>query len=140
METTVKKTTNEFLKNIAEPFEQEDVKFLITVFPKGFDGYPIKTVEWTEDVEIKDDRQYFYTLNPRKEIPVNNKGKITQGSKKTVAFANGLFADIDYGEKGHKKESGYETLEEVLVVFSNDGLLEKRDADPSDDPPEGTAP
>src|SRR6056297_172720 len=81
--------------------------FLLTVFSPGPAARPTQTLVWTADTYLQDDRQYYYTPNPRSFIPKDKQGKITQGDKSTVAYANAFFAEIDYGVDGHQKERGY---------------------------------
>ncbi|HPJ13073.1 MAG TPA: hypothetical protein PLV00_06790 [Caldisericia bacterium] len=112
-----KDTANNFLDFISSGFEPGETKFLITLFPPGMDAYPINTFEYTPDFYVKDDMQYYFTPNPRKELPIKDNGKASQGGKKSVEYANCLFADIDYGDDGHKKDSFYQTKEDVLTAL-----------------------
>jgi len=114
---TDKNTARDMLSILSDGLEETGVRFLVTAFTPGMEARPVKTFEWTENIYLKEDLQYYFTPNPRGKLPVNANGKVTQGGKKDVAYANCLFVDIDYGSEGHKKGSFYSSEEEVLSAM-----------------------
>src|SRR6056297_852681 len=98
---------NEFFQELLETCDN-DGKIILRTAPAGKDSDLTGAFKYEGDIELKDDLQYYYTVNPRKAF--NGKG---QGTKQEVCHLIALYADIDYGETGHKKKSFYETREEA---------------------------
>ncbi len=75
-------------------------------FFREFDG----TVDLNEDFNI------YYTLNPRDAMKSFSKG---QGTKDDIKKVVGFFCDLDCGAEGHTTESFYKTKDDALKAVRN---------------------
>jgi len=103
---------NVFLQELLETSDNDGIIILRKALP-GKDSGLTGAFKYEGALELRNDLQYYYTVNLRKQF----NGK-SQGTKQDVSHLIALYADIDYGEAGHKKDSTYETREEALKAVN----------------------
>lgn len=105
----------QFLKNAPE-----DAKMIICPFsPENSNkkSFPADSIIYEEGMKFIDHLQFYFTPNLRTKLyPSQDTGRPSQGKKQAVKYCTAFFADIDYGELGHKKPSKHKTLEEALTA------------------------